>query len=152
MKTAQQIEERKAAKIGEQGSAENSGRNSRTGTKGNSARIARFRFQKGRSGNPGGRPKSDFSRQIAKAIFEQNPQAVYRAMCRSVLSGSAYAFQVCSDRAYGKVRDVVELTRQDSALAEMTSEALDARIDELMGKLKLRPTKRQKQQKPEKQK
>ena len=137
MRTAQQIEERKAAKIEDKTSPENRRRNSRTSTRGNAARIARFRWVKGQSGNPGGRPKSDFSRQIAKAVFEQNAPAVYRAMCGAVLGGSAYAFKELSDRAYGKVRDVVEVTAKDGGLSEMTNEQLDKRIAELMRKLGL---------------
>jgi hypothetical protein len=36
-------------------------------------------WPKGVSGNPGGRPKIDLASEIAKAVFEQNAEALYQA-------------------------------------------------------------------------
>jgi len=44
-------------------------------------------FKRGESGNPGGRPKRDAAREIAKAIFERNEEEIYKAMLKSCQNG-----------------------------------------------------------------
>ena len=68
------------------------------------------------------------------AVFERNPEAVYRAMSRAVLSGSAHAFKEIADRAYGKVTNVFEVTGNDG-LHALTRDELDTRIQALITKL-----------------
>jgi hypothetical protein len=65
--------------------------------------IKRFEWPKGHSGNPGGLPGTDRAAQIARQIFENNPEAIYQAMARQIIEkGSAYAFATVADRAYGR--------------------------------------------------
>ena len=55
----------------------------------------------GVSGNPGGRPKRDLSAEIAQAVFESNPEAIFKAMLRALKKGNPRAFDVLAVRAYG---------------------------------------------------
>lgn len=64
-------------------------------------------YPKGVSGNPGGRPK-DVAGRIAQAIFEQNEEAIYERMAKEIFKGSAYAFDVLANRAYGKLKQPLE--------------------------------------------
>jgi hypothetical protein len=74
-------------------------------------------WPKGVSGNPAGRPKNDISVEIARAVFENNPEAIYNGMRRRLAKGDARVFKVLADRAYGKVKEQVEADIYDS-LAE----------------------------------
>jgi hypothetical protein len=65
-------------------------------------------WPKGISGNPAGRPKCDLSSVIARAVFENNPDAIYQAMLRGLAKGNARIFVVLADRAYGKVEHQIE--------------------------------------------
>lgn len=40
-------------------------------------------WPKGVSGNPSGRPRRDLSAEIARAVFERNPELIYRAMLKA---------------------------------------------------------------------
>jgi hypothetical protein len=73
--------------------------------RGDASRIAAWRFQPGKSGNPGGVPKHDVAKEIAKAIFENNPDMVYKAFAKAIAKGNAYALQVLADRGYGKLKE-----------------------------------------------
>ena len=77
-------------------------------------------YPKGHTGNPGGRPKTDVARIIAQTIFEQNQEAVYQALGAALLKGNAYVFKELADRAYGKVKESVEVTGADGAPLEVT--------------------------------
>jgi hypothetical protein len=66
-------------------------------------------WPKGVSGNPAGRPKNDISVEIARAVFENNPEAIYRGMARRLKKGDARVFKILADRAYGKVKENIEL-------------------------------------------
>ena len=66
-------------------------------------------WPKGVSGNPKGRPKGDISSEIARAVFENNPEPIYEGMVRRLMKGDARVFKVLADRAYGKVKDQVEV-------------------------------------------
>ena len=60
------------------------------------------------SGNPAGRVKNDFAAEIARAVFEENKELVYQSMAKMIKNGSAFGFQVLSDRAYGKLTEKVQ--------------------------------------------
>ena len=60
-------------------------------------------WPKGVSGNPAGRPKNDISVEIARAVFENNAEAIYRGLARRLAKGDARVFKVLAERAYGKV-------------------------------------------------
>jgi hypothetical protein len=74
-------------------------------------------WKPGQSGNPGGRPKHDVASDIACAVFEGNEEAVYRAMRKALLKGDPKVFAVLADRAYGKLKEPVDLSVTDG-LAE----------------------------------
>ena len=69
------------------------------------SRIAAWRWQLGKSANPGGLPRHDLAATIARACFENNSDALYKAFSRALLKGNAYAFKELSDRAYGKMKE-----------------------------------------------
>jgi Family of unknown function (DUF5681) len=78
-------------------------------------------WPKGVSGNPAGRPKNDISVEIARAVFENNPEAIYRGMARRLMKGDARVFKVLAERAYGRVKEQVEV-----GLTEQIVERLQA--------------------------
>ena len=49
------------------------------------------------------------SARIARAVFEQNAEAIYYAMLRALLKGSVRVFKVLAERGYGKVRENVQV-------------------------------------------
>lgn len=87
------------------------------------ARIRPYSWQPGQSGNPAGRPK-DVAREIARKVFINNDEAIYRGMAEKAAKGDAYAFKELAERAFGKLRESVAISHQDD-----TSDAdLGARI------------------------
>jgi hypothetical protein len=108
-------------------------------------------WPKGVSGNPAGRPKNDISVEIAQAVFENNPEAIYRAMVRRLKKGDARVFKVLADRAYGKVKENVELevgasnaiverlqAGRQRVLTGLTEAELIQRIEQLQQELGMR--------------
>ena len=91
------------------------GQNTEGNTEGRQRRLANLRppWPKGMSANPGGRPKRDAAAEIAQAVFEKNPQAIYAAMLKVLKRGDPRAFAVLADRAFGKLREQVEMTHED---------------------------------------
>lgn len=106
-------------------------------------------WPKGFSGNPAGRPKNDISVEIARAVFENNPEAIYRAMARRLAKGDARAFKVLADRAYGRVKEQVEVGVSESiverlqaarrrALEGLSEAELNHRIEQLQRQLAIK--------------
>jgi hypothetical protein len=106
-------------------------------------------WPKGVSGNRAGRPKDDISVEIARAVFENNPEAIYYGMARRLAKGDARAFKVLADRAYGKVKVQVEFDNSPEILerlqagrrhylASLSETELRGRIEELQRELGMR--------------
>ncbi len=66
-------------------------------------------WKPGQSGNHGGRPTKDIAAEIARRVFEENADAIYRAMLKALLKGDPEVFAVLADRAYGKLTQKVEI-------------------------------------------
>jgi hypothetical protein len=86
-------------------------------------------WPKGVSGNPGGRPKRDLSAEIAQAVFENNPEAIYHAMLKALKKGNARVFDVLAVRAYGKMKEQIELSASTSIAERL--EAARRRVQEM---------------------
>jgi len=82
----------------------------------------------------GGRPKKDQSQIIARQVFENNPELIYKAFCKALAKGQAFAFQVLSDRAYGKLIQKQELMGKDGGPIELT-DANDADLSKRIADL-----------------
>ena len=93
------------------------------------SRIAAWRWPKGRSANPGGRPRHDIAKEIAEAIFLNNTEMIYKAYCKVLRRGSPYAFQVLSERAFGKLKERHEV--EVGQYRDQSEEALLERVREL---------------------
>ena len=72
-------------------------------------------WKPGQSGNPGGRPKRDLAAEIARAIFEQDSDAITRALTAELKKGNARVFAALADRAYGKPRQQIEFAGEDGS-------------------------------------
>jgi hypothetical protein len=96
-------------------------------------RIAKWQWKPGVSPNPGGRPKNDVAQEIARAVFENNAEALYKAYSKAALKGNAYAFKELADRAYGKLKESIHA--EISPYHEYTDEELEKHIKELQEKL-----------------
>jgi hypothetical protein len=89
-------------------------------------------WPKGVSGNPAGRPKSDLASEIARAVFENNPERICQAMTRGLMRGNPRVFAVLADRAYGKVKTQFEVDLGASdAIAEQLVAARRRVVDGL---------------------
>jgi hypothetical protein len=72
--------------------------------------------------------------EIARAVFENNPEAIYQGMVRALKKGDARVFKVLADRAYGKVKEQVEFGLGDD-LSAMSNAELNAHIAKLTANL-----------------
>jgi hypothetical protein len=119
--SANSIEARSADKtaLGERANTQETKKRSRADV------IAPWRWPKGFCPNPTGRPKHDRAAEIARQVFEDNPDAVYNAMAKALMKGNAYAFLQLAERAYGKLVEKKELTGANGGPVEFR-EANDA--------------------------
>lgn len=139
MKTSSSIEqqeERKAAR--DNGSHPDSSRANtlparKKSGRGDVSRIAAWKWQPGQSGNPSGRPKHDLAAEIARAVFENNAEALYKAYTKAALKGNAYAFKELADRAFGKLKERHEV--EIGPYKDLSDEELQKRIADLERKL-----------------
>ena len=76
-------------------------------------RIAAWKRQPGHCPNPGGRPKHDLAAEIARAAFENNREALYKAFTKAALRGNAYAFKELAGHAYGKLKETHQVKTAD---------------------------------------
>src|SRR5215469_15407759 len=90
-------------------------------------------FQPGQSGNPGGRPKVDVASELARAVIEENFEAIKALFTKVLKKDSPYAFQVLSDRAYGKLKETHAI--EHNPYKHMSDEEVEAKIKELEQKL-----------------
>ncbi len=87
-------------------------------------------WKPGQSGNPGGRPKRDVASEIARAVFEGNEEAIYRAMLKALKKGNPKVFKELAERGFGKVTQRVEIPGMENLadrLAEARKRVNDAR-------------------------
>ena len=68
------------------------------------------RFKPGESGNPSGKPGCDLAALAARRAFERAGKGNMPDIPKNF---NAYAFSVLADRAYGKVKEVKEITGAD---------------------------------------
>ena len=113
MKTSNSIErqeERKAARDnGKQGDSlptDTQPVRKKSRYEGYADRIAPWRWKPGQPGNPTGK-RGDLAAQIAKAVFENNAEAIYEAFSKALLKGNAYCFKELSDRGFGRLKEHV---------------------------------------------
>lgn len=110
-KTAQFIEEQKAAVIAAAGKRKPRGKPFEKGNKlGN-------RFKPGESGNPSGKPGCDLAAVAARRLFENAGEGNLPEIPKGF---NAYAYSVLADRAYGKMKDVKEITGAEGGPLEVT--------------------------------
>jgi hypothetical protein len=112
MRTAQQIE------AVQQRNSEEAPRKRKPGARGpapgfkpkpNSLKNLVAPWREGESANPSGLPGYDVAAKISRKIFELNDKAVYEGMAAELISGKPYAFEVMANRAYGKVKESVDV-------------------------------------------
>lgn len=90
--------------------------------------VKPFRFKPGQSGNPGGKPKIDLSAEIARQIFQQNPNAIGKALTKAAMKGDAFVFKVLAERAFGKMTEQLEVK---ATYQSMSDDELRTRLEQL---------------------
>ena len=80
-----------------------------------------------------GKPKADLAAEIARAIFANDGPAIYDAYRKMLRKGSPYAFQVLSERGFGKLKETYQ--HEIHPYQDATEEELVKRLHELEGKL-----------------
>ncbi len=84
--------------------------------------------------NPTGKNGHDLASEVAKAIFSENGEEIYKAMTKALLKGNAYAFTQIAERAYGKLVEKKELTGANGGpleYKEVNERDLNERIAQL---------------------
>jgi hypothetical protein len=75
----------------------------------------------------------DLAAEIARALFENDGEAIYAAFQKVLRKGSPYAFQVLPDRAFGKLKETHAI--EHSQFTGKSDEEINTRIKELEEKL-----------------
>ena len=96
-------------------------------------RIAPWKWKPGQCGNPHNKGRNDVASEIARAVFENNAEALYKAYCKIALKGNAYAFKELADRAFGKLRET--RTIEHAPLQDVSTPDLEKHIEQLEAKL-----------------
>jgi N-acyl-D-aspartate/D-glutamate deacylase len=142
MKTALTIERQEVRKAAEKNSfsSASSAPGSEPKKRGNLANLKPW--PKGVSGNPAGingwQERHDMAAEVARAIFENNPDMVYKAFAKAIAKGNAYAFQVLADRGYGKLKESIQ--HEISPYHDMSEDQLRERISQLEQELGISST------------
>jgi Family of unknown function (DUF5681) len=109
--------------------SERIGISAKTGRRGNPDKTIPYRWKPGQSGNPDGRPKNDLAREIARGVFEDDPELIRQAFRNALRKGNAYVFKELADRAYGRTPQRLEHTGDEGG-------PIDVKVRFMHGKLK----------------
>lgn len=101
-------------------------------------------FMPGRSGNPGGRPKTGiFSEAYRKLLEELEPkqcytlaEAIARAIVRKALKGDVRAASEIADRAEGKPPQSLAINAKVNSVQDLSDDELAAAIQERLERIK----------------
>ncbi len=69
--------------------------------------------------------KRDLASEIAQRVFEENAEAIYRAMLKALLKGDPKVFAVLADRAYGKLTLTAEIPGMEDLAAAIAKRVLE---------------------------
>ena len=84
------------------------------------AHLRPYMWKPGQSGNPGGR-KTDTARSIARAIFQNNEEEIYKALGQSLLKGNAYVFKELAERRFGKLTETHVLIDRNEIISRLAA-------------------------------
>ena len=96
-------------------------------------RLGRIASNPANPAIPAARPKVDLAAEVARALFENDAEAIYAAFQKVLRKGSPYAFQVLSDRAFGKMKETV--AHEHSPYEGQSDADLEAKVRKLEEKL-----------------
>jgi hypothetical protein len=78
--------------------------------------------------NNGGKLQDDLAEALARAVLENNLEAVYEGLARELIKGNATVFKALAERGYGKLQETKEFTHRTE---DMSDAELDERIRQL---------------------
>jgi hypothetical protein len=76
----------------------------------------------------GGKLQDDLASALARAVLENNLEAVYEGLARELMKGNATVFKALAERGYGKLQEIKEFTHR---IEDMSDAELDERIRQL---------------------
>ena len=119
MRTADRIEEQNAQSESTQGTRKKGiGRGNHPNSR---AQLRPKPWPKGVSANPGGKPGYDVAAKIARTVLEENEEAIYHGLAEAAIKGNAYTFKELAERGYGKLKEHVEHSGDESLLAALAA-------------------------------